>query len=158
MWKTAKKNQVCVLQIHHQIFAKCYIEHVRQTATGWKKESTGENNWKQCEIGQSKNIQKVPQLVKKKKRQEPMVTGIRACGGLFYMWTAGKEAQAWPQLPLWKTAQQLSRMYCSSTPKTVVMTSGKLFTVAISRHSATLLGRLRTCRSPNSMMSGGKRG
>lgn len=34
----------------------------------------------------------VLQLVKKKKkRQELMVTGIKACGGLFYIWTVGKE-------------------------------------------------------------------
>lgn len=101
-------------------------------------------------------------------RGEVMVMGGRADEGLkVYVWTVdsgGKEAHAWPQLPLRKLYRQLSRTYSSIAPNTqrpAFTTLGNFlccFTVVTSLQlvcTTALLGRgTATCHNPKAWRQG----
>lgn len=94
-----------------------------------------------------------------------MVIGGRADEGLTVydcgQW--GKEAHAWPQLPLRKLSRQLSKMYCSNAPKSqrpALTTLGKLSLLfycgdltSVSVHSSSAR-KTATCHSPKGWRQG----
>lgn len=148
MWITAKKKNTFV--IHRQPFPDCYMtfghhQHLESCYQAYRIDKKLLFTRK-CGRAQLKVTWKWPELQLVKATR---VDGDRTKGrqGVNPYAECGEGAQAWPQLPRWKTAQQLSRMYRSSTPKPqqpVVTTSGSL---SVLFHCGHLTSLSRQCNS-----------